>query len=131
MRSHPQQPQTTALHTPKRKKQEMTCAEQWGRGELYTSKKKKQEMTCAKPPPAAPNYRIAHAKKKKTKNDVCGATPSSPKLPYCTRQKRKSRKRRVWRVGKRGTVHGKKEKSRKWRVRSNGAEPPQPAPATF
>ncbi len=92
MRSHPQQRQTTALHTPKRKKQEIACAE---------------------PPPAAPNYRIvhvkkekaensvcgatgeigvAHAKKKKTKNDVCGATPSSPKLPYCTRQKEKSRK---------------------------------------
>ena len=49
VRSHPQQRQTTVLYTPKRKKQEMTCAE---------------------PPPAVPNYRIAHAKKKKAGNGV-------------------------------------------------------------
>ena len=67
-------------------------------------------MTCAEPPPTAPNYRIAHvkkkkagndvcgaagekgyvhAKKKKVGNDVCGATPSSAKLLHCTRQKEK------------------------------------------
>ena len=32
-------------------------------------------MTCADPPPADPNYRIAHAQKKKARNNVCGAPP--------------------------------------------------------
>ncbi len=36
--------------------------------------------------------RIAHVKKKKVRNDVCGAEPSYFKLPYRTRQKEKSKK---------------------------------------
>ena len=49
-------------------------------------------MTCADPPPADPNYRIAHAKKKKTKNDVCGAAGEVGAEGARTRHKRKSRK---------------------------------------
>ena len=51
---HPQLIQTTALHTPKRKKQKMTCAERQGKWVLKGH---------------------AHAQKKKAGNDVCGATP--------------------------------------------------------
>ena len=49
-------------------------------------------MTCADPPPADPNYRIAHAKKKKTKNDVCGAAGEVGAEGARTRPKEKSRK---------------------------------------
>ena len=54
VRSHPQKPQTTALHTPKRKKQKMTCAERQGKWVLKGH---------------------AHVKKEKAGNNVCGATP--------------------------------------------------------
>ena len=47
VRSHPCHPGAVLLHTSKRKKEEMTCAERHQRGNLYTSKKKKQEITCA------------------------------------------------------------------------------------
>ena len=36
--------------------------------------------------------RVAHAKKKKARNGVCGAAPASSKLPRRTRQKEKSKK---------------------------------------
>ena len=85
-----------ALHTPKRKKQEMTCAEPPPRrlqtAVSHTSKRKKQEIACAEPPLPAQNCRVAHAKKKKARNDVCGAAPAGSKLSYRTRQKGKSKK---------------------------------------
>ena len=59
---------------------------------LHTPKRKKQEMTCAEPPLPAPNCRAAHVKKKKARNGVCGAAPAGSKLPHCTRQKEKSKK---------------------------------------
>ena len=39
--------------------------------------------------------RVAHVKKKKARNAVCGAAPAGSKLPRRTRQKEKSKK---WRV---------------------------------
>ena len=56
----------------------------------HTPKRKKQEMACAEPPLPAPNCRVAHVKKKKARNDVCA--PAGSKLPCRTRQKEKSKK---------------------------------------
>ena len=41
---------------------------------------------------AAPLRPTAPVKKKKARNDVCGATQAIHKLPHSTRQKRKSKK---------------------------------------
>ena len=111
VRSRPKLLQTTTAHTPKRKKQEMTCAE---------------------PPQTARNYRIAHVKKKKARNDVCGGAPSYSKLPCCTRQKEKSKK---WRVRRRPTqlqtTASHTPKSKKARNDVCGAAPSSPeAPKT-
>ena len=61
----------------------------------HTSKRKKQEMACAEPPKLFTSRPIAHVKKKKARNGVCGAAQAIHKPPHSTRQKEKSKK---WRV---------------------------------
>ena len=46
-------------------------------------------MTCAEPPKLSPLRLIAHVKKKKARNGVCGAAQAIHKPPCSTRQKRK------------------------------------------
>ena len=71
-----------ASHTSKRKKQEMTCAEPLPGGSKLPrctrQKEKSKKWRVRSRPPAAPNCRVAHAKKKKARNAVCGAAPKQP-----------------------------------------------------
>ena len=67
------------------------------KGRVHVKKKKAGNNVCG----AVVLKGRAHVKKKKARNGVCGAIPAILKPSYCTRQK---------------------EKSKKWRVRSSGAE---------
>ena len=48
-------------------------------------------MTCAEPPKLSASRLAVHVKKKKTRNDVCGAAQAIRKPPRSTRQKEKTR----------------------------------------
>ena len=72
--------------------------ERWGvsfaeaKEEKHTPKRKKQEMTCAERPTCGSKGRKTHAKKKKARNDVCEAPYLRKQRKENTRQKEKSKK---------------------------------------
>ena len=76
------------VHVKKEKAANGVCGAAGEKGYVHAKKKKIGNGVCG----TAGEIGVVHVKKEKAENGVCGATPNSAKLPYCTRQKEKSRK---------------------------------------
>ena len=83
------------------------------RGDWHTSEKKRKETTCAERQGRRNERGLAHVRKEKEGNDVCGEARSPDRKEFGTRQRRKGRKRRVRRgedAGMRGVRHTSEKK---------------------